>query len=210
LLQAGHEPSGLDRRQPGERIEGRRVLAPRTGLSLLYRHDMPRPWNDMQHAITSFRHFAFHAMPQSIIARPRAIRHAPTKCLDIRRSPPGKPISAARRGLCGDQGVDGRNYENQNDGSDQTICCGGSVRLMIQHAPASLVGAEVGNFVRPLCGGDPDRPSARKLPFFSASPPLPAALSGYDEWSVSRLTIHDWRRPRDGRPLANIRGWLCA
>jgi hypothetical protein len=54
---------------------------------------------------------------------------------------------------------------------------------MIQHAPASLVGAEVGNFVRLLCGGDPDRPSARKLPFFSASPPLPAASSAKDAMS---------------------------
>jgi hypothetical protein len=88
-----------------------RPLATTRWLGFAHRHDMPRPWNDMQHAITSFRHFAFHAMPQSIIARPRAIRHAPTKCLDIRRSPPGKPISAARRGLCRDQGVDGRNYE---------------------------------------------------------------------------------------------------
>jgi hypothetical protein len=55
----------------------------------------------------------------------------------------------SRRRLCRDQGAGGGNYENQNDGGDQTICCDGSVRLMIQHAPASLVGAEVSNFARP-------------------------------------------------------------
>jgi hypothetical protein len=53
----------------------------------------------MQHAITSFRHFAFHPTPQSIIARPRAIRHAPVKYLDIRRSPlPSHGISPRRHG----------------------------------------------------------------------------------------------------------------
>jgi hypothetical protein len=88
----------------------------------------------------------------------------------------------SRRRLCRDQGAGGGNYENQNDGGDQTICCDGSVRLMIQHAPASLVGAEVSNFARPYAV-DPDRPSARKLPLFSASPPPPAASSAKDAMS---------------------------
>jgi hypothetical protein len=57
---------------------------------------------------------------------------------------------------------------------------------MIQHAAASFVGAEVGNFVRLYAVETPDRPSARKLPFFSASPPLPAASSAKDAMSGAR------------------------
>jgi hypothetical protein len=54
-----------------------------SGAHGAYRHDKPSPANDTQHAMASFRHLACSATPQSIIATPRPIRHAPTKCLDV-------------------------------------------------------------------------------------------------------------------------------